>query len=148
MTYNSAMNSEAVNKKQVIALEVAALISGLSPFIERHTAEVCPSCRDVCCADRHSRYDRSDLIYFASLDLHMPTAPDHPDGLSRCRFMAECGCSLERFMRPYRCTWFFCAPLLDHIERQAGVREYRKFLSDLARITEKRTNLIETFEAS
>jgi hypothetical protein len=29
-----------------------------------------------------------------------------------CQFMGQTGCTLQRWTRAFKCTWFFCEPLL------------------------------------
>jgi hypothetical protein len=47
-------------------------------------------------------------------------------------------------LRPYRCTWYFCTPLLDHIQKKS-VRKYRRLLDLLQRITQKRLEMLNEF---
>jgi hypothetical protein len=126
-----------------IAYEVAELIGEISPLIEKHTALVCPACRSVCCADRHSRYDASDCLYLSALGVDQPQARPALTDSSQCRFIGNNGCSLERHRRPYRCTWFFCDSLLAHIIESSTAPEYRSFIRLLQDITERRTRMLE-----
>ncbi len=94
------------------ALQIRRLLDELSPLIEEYTAAICPGCTDVCCRQRHSRFDERDLAYFACLDVAPPQrdparGPDAP-----CERMGPAGCRDPRWRRPFRCTWYFCEPLL------------------------------------
>jgi hypothetical protein len=128
------------------AAEIRALIEAVSRDIERHTAAVCTGCSSVCCIHRHSRYDRSDGIFLAALGLDVPEYDSDTEDTAPCRFLGARGCILPRSRRPYRCTWFFCTPLLDHIIGTSGPPDYRRFMRTLRTITEKRTRMIEDFE--
>jgi hypothetical protein len=63
-----------------------------------------------------------------------------------CRFLGTRGCTLKRSQRPYRCTWFFCSPLLDQIMQQTSAADYRKFIEMLRDISKIRTTMINDFE--
>ncbi len=128
------------------ALEVKDHIDALSPLLEAFTASVCPSCKSVCCIHRHSRYDRSDMIYMTSLGRDVLDYRSDVEETAPCRFLSGSGCILERSLRPYRCTWYFCTPLLEHIMTVTGSAEYRNFVKQLQQITEKRMEMINHFE--
>jgi len=128
------------------AAEARDLIETVSLDIERYTATVCMDCSSICCSNRHSRYDRSDSIFLAALGLDVPEYDPDTGETAPCRFLGNRGCVLERSRRPYRCTWFFCTPLLDHIIRTTAPPDYRRFMRTLQSITEKRTRMIDDFE--
>jgi len=128
------------------AADARDLIETISLDIERYTATVCTDCCSVCCSNRHSRYDRSDSIFLTALGLDVPEYDSNIGETAPCRFLGNRGCLLQRSRRPYRCTWFFCTPLLDHIIKTSDPSAYRRFLSTLQTITEKRTRMIDDFE--
>ncbi|NJD56698.1 MAG: hypothetical protein FIA94_09880 [Nitrospirae bacterium] len=128
------------------ALAARELIEAISRDIEHHTATVCMECTSVCCISRHSRYDKSDVIFLTALGLDVPVYDPESEETSPCRFIGSRGCILKRSLRPYRCTWFFCAPLLDHIMKTTDPSAYRRFMRTLETITEKRTGMIDEFE--
>ncbi len=129
------------------AAEAEELIETISPIIESHTAMVCPDCTSVCCIDRHSRFDYSDVIFMSALERDIPEEDPAVTGTDPCRFLGRRGCVRKRSERPYRCTWFFCSPLLEVIEERMPLAEYRSFMKMLRRITELRTEMIRYFEA-
>lgn len=127
-----------------ISQRLASLIREADPFIQGHTAAVCPSCKNVCCVNKHSRCEYEDIVY-----LHALGAEVVPDRSGRkddepCRFLGPRGCNRERHLRPYRCTWYFCTPLLEHIQ-EVPAREYRCFVGALCRMTEERRELEAAF---
>jgi len=131
-------------KKGNLAREVACLIESVSPLIEDHTRTVCPSCPDVCCINKHSYHDRSDFIYLQALGANMPSYKPGIADSDPCQFIGDYGCTLERSLRPYRCTWYFCTPLLEHIQKKS-VRKYRRLMDLLKLITQKRTEMLDEF---
>jgi len=88
------------------------LLVETSPLIEEYTAAVCPTCVAVCCRQKHGTHCERDLAYLRSLGTPAPflDADRDPDG--PCQFMGQAGCSLPRWTRAFKCTWFFCKPLL------------------------------------
>lgn len=131
-------------KERNLAGDVACLIESVSPLIEDHTRAVCPSCLDVCCINRHSYHDRSDIVYLQALGENMPAYKSGVADSDPCQFIGDRGCTLKRSLRPYRCTWYFCTPLLDHIQKKS-VRKYRRLLDLLQRITQKRLEMLDEF---
>ncbi len=89
------------------------LLIDSSPLIEEYTAAVCPTCTDICCRQKHGLYQEGDRRYLACLGERVPDRdPSRPhDG--PCEAMAPCGCIHPRWLRPFRCTWWFCKPLLN-----------------------------------
>ena len=128
------------------AFEVRDIIETISLSIEPLTAVVCPDCISVCCINKHSRYDRSDIIFMTALGNDIPEDKTGTEDTAPCRFLGRNGCILERSSRPYRCTWFFCAALMDQIMQQASATEYRKFIEMLRNITQNRTTMMNDFE--
>lgn len=114
----------------------------VSPYIQKHTSQVCPSCPKVCCINRHSYYDEDDLLFVRALGLDdNGCKADRPD-TEPCRFLRENGCSLPRYKRPFRCTWYFCESLLDSMKGDKP-REYKSFISALQRLQGLRQKLLE-----
>ncbi len=121
-------------------------IEAISPIIESCTARVCPDCISVCCINKHAHFDYSDVIFMSSLNREIPADDPEVAFSDPCRFLGITGCIRKRIERPYRCTWFFCEPLLELFERQMPLAEHRKFMEMLGRITELRTEMIRNFE--
>jgi hypothetical protein len=94
------------------AEKLKLLLVETSELIEAYTAMACPDCVEVCCKQKHGRYKEGDLRYLGLLGVNAPerdvTRP--PEG--PCEAMGPQGCVQPRWMRPFRCTWFFCEPLL------------------------------------
>ena len=100
----------------------------VSQFIQKHTSKVCPFCKKVCCIDKHGYYDREDLVFFSALGVALPPHRPRRKDNDPCRFLNGNGCFLERWKRPFRCTWYFCEPLLESMGEDSG-RVYRDFIS-------------------
>lgn len=125
-----------------IAREIRETLDTLSPFIEKHTSIVCHDCHEVCCADRHGLYDRDDLIFLNALGIEVSQGGPAYDDNESCRNITEHGCKLERWMRPYRCTFFFCDALLKNLQND-NAKLYRAFNSYFNHLISLRQRLTE-----
>ena len=128
------------------ARQAEILIETISPLIEAYTSAVCPYCTLVCCINRHSRFDQSDVIFMTALGKDIPAEDPGIADTDACRFLGSRGCTLKRSERPYRCTWFFCSALMEQIMQQESAAGYREFIEILRTITIKRTTMINDFE--
>jgi hypothetical protein len=110
-----------------IARELKELLLRASPFIEQYTAAVCPACTEICCRQRHGTFTDRDRAYLEALGepvpQHDPARP--PDG--PCQFLGCAGCVKPRWQRAWKCTWFFCGPLLQALDK--GPRREARALS-------------------
>jgi len=129
-----------VSDREELAREIREAFNTVSPFIEKHTAIVCPECKKVCCADKHGRHDADDILFLTSLGVEVPESPDERCEDDACRFIGETGCRLERWMRPYRCTFFFCDTLLRSLEND-NAKLYRAFLDYFQHLVSLRQEL-------
>ncbi len=100
--------------KKELAHEIKETFNVVSPFIEKHTSLVCPDCVKVCCADKHGRYDSDDLLFLKTLGIKIPQGMPDRKEIEPCRYITDKGCALERWMRPFRCT-FFRMTQYDHV---------------------------------
>ncbi|GBE41158.1 MAG TPA: hypothetical protein ENH18_03130 [Nitrospirae bacterium] len=60
----------------------------------------------------------------------------------RCRYMTEKGSDLDRWMRPYRCTFFFCDALLKSLEND-NAKLYRTFMEYFKHMVSIRKKLLD-----
>lgn len=107
------------------ALRIKRLLIECSPLIEEYTSLVCPSCRDVCCKQRHGAFTETDRAYVAALDDAVPAhdpawLPDRP-----CQFLGPHGCVKPRWQRAWKCTWYYCDALLEAL-RTGPAQKARK----------------------
>lgn len=130
------------------AHQTEVLLEAISPIIEALTSRLCPECAAVCCINRHSHFDYSDVIFMSALNRELPAEAPEVALTAPCRFLGLSGCLRKRTERPYRCTWYFCEPLLDVIWKQMPLPEYRRFMKMLREITVLRTEMINNFEAA
>jgi len=129
------------DEERGLAHELRQTFDLISPFIERHTSIVCPRCKDVCCIDKHGRYDRDDILFLKALGIERLVEDNALRETDPCRYLTEEGCSLPRWRRPFRCTYFFCDPLLKSLQGD-DPKFYRTFVDYLQHLISVRGRLL------
>ena len=115
-----------------------AAYEAVSPLMEEGTSAICPSCMQVCCIDRHGTHEAEDVAFILELGEAVPPERALPEDRSPCRHLGGRGCGIERWRRPYRCTWYFCDKLLAEMPAAFGARRYRELVAALGRLRELR----------
>ncbi len=138
--YRMLRSGEKTRTPEGLARLMEESFERLSPYIERHTGKVCPACKKVCCANKHGTPEREDLLFYRALGAEAEPANGPADAV--CSLLGASGCGLPRWRRPFRCTWYFCEPLLDSMRRGNG-RQYRLFVEELDRLVKLRARLLE-----
>ena len=98
--------------RETAAQQLKELLTRISPLIEHYTSAVCPECIDVCCRQKHGLYRERDIAYLRALGVAVPERDPARPLEGPCEAMGPRGCVLPRWMRPFKCTWYFCEPLL------------------------------------
>jgi hypothetical protein len=119
-----------------IANTLKRLLIESSPMIEGYTAAVCPACTDVCCRQKHGIYQKRDISYLRALGVDAPSRDDARPPEGPCESMGLRGCVLPRWMRPFRCTWYFCEPLIKTLNErpQRNVRRLSALMQEMIRL--------------
>jgi len=102
----------------------------IDPVIQELTAKSCPYCGVVCCAQKFGLPNSIDLVAFLAMNLKGLIYDFQKEPHSKCQFMGEKGCILPRHKRPFRCTFYFCDPLLIQIDLLPA-EEYKKLITGL-----------------
>jgi hypothetical protein len=139
--YEQSLLEKNIMKRETIALEMKREILAISPFIQKHTSLVCPMCEKVCCVNIHGSYDRDDVVFISALGIRTSADSSDREDSDPCRHLEAGGCSLERWKRPFRCTWYFCESLLESMNNDRG-KVYRKFITSFQRIMSIRQRLL------
>ncbi len=86
------------NKYQILFLEMEVL-----------SKTTCPHCRHPCCQSAKPYFDFRDIIYLhLQNNNHLPAMQTIGKKRDHCRFISPTGCTLERTVRPFICTWYIC----------------------------------------
>ncbi len=109
--------------------QVKRLFIELSPMVEEYTARVCPDCTNVCCKQRHGIMNELDLRYLVALGMPLPVYDTGRLADGPCQFMDAEGCMSPRWLRPWRCTSYFCDALITAMN--AGPQKKARRLSAL-----------------
>jgi hypothetical protein len=125
-------NGQHYLKVRELAQKIRDGFEKISPLIQQNTEKVCPECLHVCCISKHSYYLFEDLVYLYALDLRPPAFEFGKNETDPCQFLAHSGCSIERPFRPSGCTWYFCEPLLEYMEKRPDYHEFDALLIDIA----------------
>ncbi|MEW6326128.1 MAG: hypothetical protein AB1487_00805 [Thermodesulfobacteriota bacterium] len=128
-----------------LAVEVKTGIEAIDPLIQEMTSEVCPHCKSSNCTNLNGRFDWCDLIYLAASGLESPPFRNGLRDEDPCQFLSEMGCVLPRTMRPHRCNWWYCEPLLGLMETWLP-RKQRMFISSMEKITQTRKRMCDEFK--
>ncbi len=126
------------------AREYREAFDTLDPLIQYYTSRVCPFCGTVCCANRHGLPAFEDLVGIMAMGFEIPEYRLDVNEKDMCQFMGSAGCVLPRQQRPFRCTWYFCDPLLVQIEI-GPPDHYTRFVQGLERLGAARRKMLETF---
>ena len=115
------MNGDRVK----IAERLKELLIESSPLIEKFTAVTCPGCTDVCCRQKHGLYRERDIGYLQALGIDVPQRDPSRPLEGPCEGMGPQGCVQQRWIRPFKCTWYFCEPLLAALDEAPQKRARR-----------------------
>jgi hypothetical protein len=129
---------------KTMACKIRDGINQIDSFVQQAAAAVCPSCEKVCCINRHGYYDCEDLIYIYALGLKLPAYKECVRDADPCQFLSMYGCTTQRSIRPFRCNWYFCNPLLEYMEK-CPQRQYREFINRFHEIIDLRAEMIKEF---
>lgn len=137
-------NNADLRNLRFLAEKIKILINKIDPYIQENTSTVCPSCERVCCINKHAYYELEDLIYIYALGLKEPSYKKGIKDTDPCQFLTKKGCSIYRYLRPFRCNWYFCEPLLKNMEN-GNARKYRKIINLMGEILNNRRELMDEF---
>jgi hypothetical protein len=100
------------NDRLTTAEKLKQLLIESSSLIEQYTRKVCPDCIDICCKQKHGVYKEKDILYLRALGVEVLLGDEVKQLDGPCQFMGPRGCDTPRWCRPFKCTWYFCEPLL------------------------------------
>jgi hypothetical protein len=135
--------SYKLQKVKQFAQKVREGIEQINPFIQQSTEIVCPGCMNICCINKHGYHNSEDLIYIQALGLRLPDYNFDGDDSAPCQFLSDKGCVMHRSVRPSGCNWYFCDPLLEHMEARP---EYGKFDDGLRDVAELWLEMMDEFQ--
>ncbi len=124
-----------MNDHAAVAEKLKKLLIESSPLIEENTAAVCPACTDVCCRQKHGLYREVDNVYLKALGVTAPRRDESMHLEGPCESMGPKGCIQPRWMRPIKCTWYFCEPLLNALD-DGPPRKARRLYALLEEMTD------------
>jgi len=127
----------------IAAHQLKQLLIDSSPLIEEYTSKVCPGCIEVCCRQKHGTYRETDRAYLRSLGEDVPPRDGSRPLEGPCELMGPKGCVHPRWMRPFKCTWFFCGPLLTALD-EGPTKKARRVSAALQEMADLHAELLKT----
>ena len=107
------------------AFGMAMRLNLIFPVFDLFCEQVCVECRGPCCLNALVAFDFADLLLMHALSLEIPPHQIRRHDNEHCRYLEPTGCTLERIRRPFVCTWYYCAPMLELL-RERPAREQRR----------------------
>ena len=103
-----AQNRRRLDRAVARARTAGIALAEIVPILDRLCVQSCPWCPDPCCLKATVWFDFRDLLF-----LHINRLPPPDRQLigqrdEACRYIGPKGCRLERFTRPWVCTWYLC----------------------------------------
>jgi len=127
-------NGQRFKKVKELARKIQDGFEKISPLIQQNTERICPECNSVCCISKHGYYIFEDLIYLCALGRRPADCEFGKNETDPCQFLSHNGCSIDRPFRPSGCTWYFCDPLLEYMEKKPDYHEFDGLLRDIAEL--------------
>ncbi len=118
------------------AKHLKELLIESSVLIEEYTRQVCPTCTDVCCKQRHGLFVKADRAYSKALGEAVPSHDQSRDPEGPCQFLTAAGCAKPRWQRAWKCTWYFCDALLRSLDEgpQRKARKLSAMLDEMGKL--------------
>jgi hypothetical protein len=107
------------------AFGMAMRLNLIFPVFDLFCEQVCVDCSGPCCLNALVAFDFADLLLMHALSLEIPPHQIRRHDNEHCRYLGPAGCTLERIRRPFVCTWYYCAPMLELL-RERPAREQRR----------------------
>jgi hypothetical protein len=127
-----------------IALRILSGLSRLGPVFDALCNVTCASCSDPCCRTADVRYDLRDLLFLHLTGQRIPDGQPRPKPGETCRYLRKDGCALERYARPWICTWNVC-PAMKRRMRFGGKSEDACLQATIKDIGEWRKQMEDAF---
>jgi len=118
------------------AVRLQQLLIESSPLIEEYTRELCPGCNDVCCRQKHGVYRERDVLYLKALETPIPDRDPAIPLEGPCEALGQRGCTHPRWQRPFKCTWYFCEPIIMALRErpQRSARQLTSVMEEMIRL--------------
>ena len=105
----AARHSGRLKTAGSLASSVRVALEHSFSLIDETCLKTCPYCPDPCCLTSSPWYDYRDLIFLHLNDIAIPPGQPISDWKATCRYVCLRGCTLDRIMRPWICTWYLCS---------------------------------------
>ncbi|GAB6909368.1 conserved hypothetical protein [Desulfosarcina cetonica] len=83
-------------------------LESIFPCMDALCRHTCPTCTDNCCQRAWVWADFKDLLFYHLAGITPPEAQLLGGRGEHCRYAGPFGCRLDRFQRPFVCSWYLC----------------------------------------
>lgn len=83
-------------------------LESVFPRMEDLCRQTCPRCLDNCCQRAWVWADFKDLLFYHLAGIIPPEQQLLGARGEHCRYAGPFGCRLDRFQRPFVCSWYLC----------------------------------------
>lgn len=125
------------------AEEIRNRLASLFPIMDRLCRATCPECADICCHHACVWVDFKDLLFSHLAGIKIPAHQLIRHRFERCRYATPSGCGLDRFQRPFICTWYLCPAQTQKLRGHPS--EWQKVASCLHEVKHQRKQMERCF---
>lgn len=101
-------HDRALHHVSSLARSIQHKLQMVFPYLSSLCAATCPWCPAPCCMTATVWFDFKDLVFLHVSGRELPPVQVGRDSAGHCCYLGSKGCRLNRFTRPWICTWYVC----------------------------------------
>lgn len=102
------LHGQRLQHAKILAGSLSAHFESVFPRLDALCQKTCPWCPEPCCTTATVWFDFKDLVFLHVSKGPIPSVQVTRDSAGRCCYLSPKGCVLDRFRRPWICTWYVC----------------------------------------
>jgi len=125
------------------------LIASIDLPLDRLCKRTCVQCSAPCCLVADVSYDFKDLLLIHLTDQALPPGQARRAAHEVCCYLGPEGCLLQRFERPWICTWYICAAQKEYLKNHGEISRSQllSVIEQVGRLRKQMENLFITIVA-
>ncbi|MDL2268581.1 hypothetical protein LJC71_03205 [Desulfosarcina sp. OttesenSCG-928-A07] len=127
----------------LLAKTIHTDFAAIFPHLDDLCEKTCPACTDNCCQRARIWADFRDLTFYHLAGISPPDQQTLSKNGDHCRYQSLSGCRLNRFQRPFVCTWYLCPDQTALLHHQPAVQVFLN--TTIRRIQENRRRMEDLF---
>ena len=108
MVHLMQLHKKQLDQVSNIADSISRLLQAVFPDLASLCNQTCPWCPEPCCMAATVWFDFKDLVFQHASGYDLPPNQVKRDRAGHCSYLGAKGCRLDRFSRPWICTWYIC----------------------------------------